>query len=136
MNLKKTKHILYFFIFISEVLFSDITFYQEENKTITTLYKIESTIKEPIDVLRWYKNSKGTQLGLKNKFFLKISDSLERDKILHDFNLTVLKQYSKNLYLVKSNQHTSELLRTINEININLGKLVAHPNFYKKVRTR
>ncbi len=119
-------------------LSADIQYYQESNSTIVTLQEFNitnSSIKKyPLDAINWYKNSKGTLLGLKSNFFLDINDSFAKDSIINEFNLTIIKKYNNNLLLVKSND--INLLTLIDKINNKTETLIAHPNFYKKAKKR
>jgi len=127
---------LYILFLSTTILFSDIKYYQESNETITTLTEIVLIQKSPPNAIRWYKNSKKTILGLKNNFFLSLNEPELKNIILNDFDLIVIKEYKKNIFLVQSKQNDPNLLTLINNINTKIGKLIAHPNFYKKVIKR
>ncbi len=120
------------------VLYADIDFYQESNNTVIKLQPVDISQyhlkRAPKQAVNWYKNDNGILLGLKKSFFLSAHDSRLLQEITKDFNLTLHRQYPNNLYLVETKN--KEVLRTINRINKKYNRLIAHPNFYKKVTKR
>lgn len=51
-----------------------------------------------------YKNDEDKELKIKDNFFLKIDKDVKVETILNNYNLHIVKSYSKQLYLVKSNE--------------------------------
>jgi len=120
------------------VLYADIDFYQESNNTVIKLQPVDISQyhlkRAPKQAVNWYKNDNGILLGLKKSFFLSAHNSRLLQEITKDFNLTLRRQYSNNLYLVETKN--KEVLHTIDQINKKYNRLIAHPNFYKKVIKR
>jgi hypothetical protein len=131
------KFIVIFLLSLS-FLHADIDYYQESNNTVIKLKNIDINSldfkKIPIDVLSWYINDDGILLGLKNSFFLSLKDLKQFLQIKDDYNLTLIREYKSDLFLVKTDK--KDLLSVIAEINNKDKKLIAHPNFYKKVMKR
>jgi len=132
------KKIAIFILSTCSILYSDIDYYQESNNTIVKLQKIDLSKlklkKVPKKAVSWYKNEEGILLGLKNRFFLSVEDKRQLSQIKNDFNLTEIRKYKNNLYLVETKN--KNILYLINDINKRYNRLIAHPNFYKKVIKR
>ena len=81
-----------------------------------------------------YKNNEGKEFRIKDNFFVKIDKDAKVETILNQYDLSILKSYSKQLYLLKSNK--SELLELIEEVDGDIDVVYAYPNFYKKLEKR
>jgi ribosomal protein S11 len=122
------------------LLFSDIEYYQESNNTIVTLYPVEQNAsilkKVPKDALQWYYDKEGVLLGLKHSFYISTKEiNTTIENLCDEYNLSIKSTYGHSIFKVDQNQ-TTNVLSFIDYINKAVGKLIAHPDFYKKAKRR
>lgn len=123
------------FVFLTNmVVGADINYYLYNNQKVY-LKKIDlnSTKKQKLTQITFYKKESGEIVGLKNQFFLK----LKKDTIsilIKKYHLKLIKTYSKNLYLVETKN--SDVLRIINIIQNDTNITYAYPNFLRKIEQR
>jgi hypothetical protein len=119
-------------------LYGDVDYYQEFNNTKVYLTRADKNklkqLNLPSKAIRWYFNDEKILLGLKNRFFIDASTLNDFSKILKDYNLTKIRKFKKELYLVETKN--DNVLSIIDNINRRYNHLIAHPNFYKKVMKR
>lgn len=108
--------IIYSILNAKEYTFKDKTLYLEK-------------IKEDI-----YIDENNKEVKLKNNFFVKVKSNTDIKDILNSYNLAIIKEYSKQLYLVES--ENTDILDLIQQIDNDLTAVYAYPNFYKKLEVR
>ncbi len=79
----------------------------------------------------YYKNEKGILLGVTNKIIVKVTDERYLNQYIQEFNLSIEKKLSKNLYLLKVLEK-NKTLDIANSLNQKEGITYAHPDFIKK----
>ncbi|VAY87609.1 hypothetical protein MNB_ARC-1_502 [hydrothermal vent metagenome] len=82
-----------------------------------------------------YKDENGKDIKIKSNFFIKLKKNVDIKIILHDYNITIDKQYSKQLYLANS-EYDKNILEIIQNINNDENTLFASPNFDIKLQLR
>lgn len=111
----------------------EVFFFQDSKKIILT--PIEDKKTQSAKNLKYYKTQNGSELAVNNEILLKLDNNESIDKYLKKYNLTLIKRYKNNLFLVKTND-TTELFDTANDLYEEDGVLYAHPNFIKKTDRR
>ena len=76
-----------------------IYYYKNNQKENLTPHTSISRSNSNID---YYQNNEGVVLGVTDKLIVKSKDDKELEQILNEFNLTLEKNLSKNLYLLKT----------------------------------
>ncbi|HFS68213.1 MAG TPA: hypothetical protein ENK67_08380 [Flavobacteriia bacterium] len=115
------KYFLFIIIFCNILNAQNYTF---KNKTFY-LAKVRDNI---------YINEHNKEVKLKKNFFIKIKENIGIKYILNTYSLTIIKAYSKQLYLVQSDD--INILNLIQQINNDINIVYAYPNFYKKLEVR
>lgn len=94
--------------------------------------------KRPVYLKRvkgnFYQKDEGGEVLVKESFFVKMKASTSIDTILKRYDLRLLKQYSKQICLVKSTHAYS--LELIEQIDSDETTLYAYPNISKKIDIR
>lgn len=115
-----------FFILLSTLLSNP--FYYKNGQRINLWYQSE-TDSANID---FYQTQVGLILGVTDKLLVKLKDTtITIDPVLNEFNLTLVKQLSNNLYLLKT-EDKSLTLDIANELHLKDEVEYAHPDFIKK----
>ncbi len=127
-------------LFLPYFLFADIDYYQESNNTIVALYAIDKSAsilkRVPKDAIRWYHDKEGALLGLKKLFYISTKETNKTiEHICDEYNLSIKSTYGQNIFKVDQNK-TVNILTFIDYINQTEGRLIAHPDFYKKAKRR
>ena len=79
----------------------------------------------------YYKNQKGTIVGVTDKIIIKVSDESKIGLYAYEYNLSIEKKLSATLYLLKTSDK-SKTLETVNSLRQKEGVVYAHPDFLKK----
>lgn len=103
--------------------------YYYKNNTKVSLKAYKSNI-ENTDQVNYYKNEKGILLGITDKIIIKVDES-NLEQYMQEFNLTIEKKLSTNLYLLKVSDR-NKTLDIANSLNQNEDVKYAHPDFIKK----
>ena len=83
--------------------------------------------------VRSYEDENGRQIRMNKNILVKLKDNVDLVKLQRDFEIKLLKQYSKNLYLV---QTKNEVLKTANRLYEDDRTIFAHPDLIRKVIKR
>ncbi len=127
------KSILIIVLIFSSFYAKDINYYIQNGKKVY-LYKVSNKTRSLQNDTTWYQKDSGDIIGVKKSFFLKIDTDTKIDNLLKEYNLTVIKRLSKELFLLKSNtKDTLSLLHDINSLDLNI---YAYPNISKQVDMR
>ncbi len=127
--LSKKMILLYVITIFIQNISADDDFYFRYGKKIS-LTPVNSISREISDV-KFFKNERGVLLGVTNKIIVKLNSDDYLDKILKDYNLTLLKKLGKNLYLLSTTK-SDATLHIANELYKNQNIKYAHPDFIKK----
>lgn len=115
-------------------IFAKEVFYFQDGKK-TTLAPIENKKTESVKNLKYYKTQNGNELAVNNEILLKLENKENIDKYLKKYNLTLIKKYKNNLFLLKTNDNL-DVFDIANNLHEESGVLYAHPNFIKKIKSR
>lgn len=111
---------------------NDNYYYKNNQKVNLTPQTFISRSASNID---YYQNDKGIVLGVTDKLIVKLKDAKKLEKILSEFNLTLEKTLSKNLYLLKtSNKNLT--VDISNRLSEKEDVAYSHPDFIKKIMNR
>jgi len=127
------KKIMIFFIVLTHILDANDNYYFKNNqKENLTPYTSISRSTSHID---YYSTDKGITFGVTDKLIVKLKNEKSLEKCLNEFNLTVEKSLSKNLYLLKTTNKklTIDISNRLSEKN---EVEYAHPDFTKKTMSR
>ncbi len=121
--------ITFAFIILIQLGYSQDHYYYKDNiKVSLKPYMQSSRNTSKID---YYKNEKGILLGVTDKIIVKVMDESYLIQGIQEFNLTIEKRLSANLYLLKVLEQ-NKTLDIANSLNQKEGILYAHPDFIKK----
>ncbi len=127
------KSILIIVLIFSSFYAKNINYYIQNGKKVY-LYKVSNETRSLQNDTTWYQKDSGDIIGVKKSFFLKIDTDTKIDNLLKEYNLTVIKRLSKELFLLKSDtKDTLSLLHNINSLDLNI---YAYPNISKQVDMR
>lgn len=131
----KIRKILLLFIFTASILNAQSYYYNNHKKiTLTPLQNSQSSenrsVSNPNGILYFQSDSK--VLGVSDEIILKC---LDIDKILSSYDVTLVKQISKEIYLVKVKQ-SSLTLEMANKLYEDQDVVYAHPNFIQTIEKR
>lgn len=124
-----------FFVFTVSLLNAQSYYYSNHKKIILTpLQNSQSTenrsVTNPNEILYFQSDSK--VLGVSDEIIIKCSNI---DKILSTYDVSLVEQISKGIYLVKVKQ-SSLTLETANKLYEDKDVIYAHPNFIQKIEKR
>jgi len=120
------KKIFIVFIILIEIISAQDYFYYKKNHKIELIPQQVQENKQ----FFYYKTKEGRLLGISDKILVKSNNKTLLKKYLTEYNLTLLKTLSDQLYLIKvSNKNMT--LDIANELNEKEGILYAHPDFRK-----
>jgi hypothetical protein len=114
-------------------LYANEIFYYKDNQKIL-LTPINSISREN-STRDYYKDENGRVVGITNRLIIKLDNPKELDTILNDFNLTLLKQLTPDMYLVKT-PNKSQTLDISNQLTKKASIQYAYPDFIKKRMSR
>ncbi len=118
------KTIILFMLMIQVGYSQEYYYYKEQAQVSLKTYK--STAK-----VDYYKTQKGILLGVTDKIICKVIDETYLRTYMQEFNLSIEKNLSKNLYLLKVSDK-NKTLNVGNSLNQKEGVIYAHPDFIKK----
>ncbi len=120
------KKIFIVFIILIEIISAQDYFYYKKNHKIELIPQQVQENKQ----FFYYKTKEGRLLGISDKILVKSNNKTLLKKYLTEYDLTLLKTLSDQLYLIKvSNKNMT--LDIANELNEKEGVLYAHPDFKK-----
>ena len=122
------KTIIVFMLTIQFGYSQEYYYYQEQVQVSLEAYK--STAK-----VDYYKTEKGILLGVTDRIICKITDETYLKAYMQEFNLSIEKNLSKNLYLLKV-LDKNKTLDIANNLSQKEGVTYAHPDFIKKQLSR
>ena len=106
----------------------DNFYYQNNQKIIICpLYSVSRNNSQ----INYYKNNQGIVLGITDKLILKLKNNKYLDNILAEFNLTLEKTLSNNMYLLKTVNKNSTI-DISNRLSEKKYVKYSHPDFIKK----
>ncbi len=121
------KKLLLIFMLLIQYIFAQEYYYGNHQKISLEPYTPDTRSSDKID---YYKNEKGTVVGVTNQIIIKISDESQIGIYAHEFNLSIEKKLSATLYLVKVSDK-SKTLDIANDLSRKNGVVYAHPDFVK-----
>lgn len=121
-------HFLLIFFVLFTVGCASSTYYYKNGKKSNLIPIEKRSLNTNTD---FYKTKDGLEVGVNNSLLVKFKNTNNLSFYLKEYDLSVLKQLSKNLYLLKTSNKSktieiSNLLYQKNDIEY------AHPNFVKK----
>ena len=122
-----------FIVLIQLASAQDNYYYKNNQKQSLTPINVVNTksLSKVKSTMDYYQNDNGIILGVSDKLIIKLSDEVSLQTYLDEFNITIEKTLSKNLYLLK----VENKKLTIDISNILSQKddvEYAHPDFTKK----
>ena len=117
------------FIVLIQFGYSQEHYYYKNNTKV--LLKSYTPSSRNTSTINYYKNEKGILLGVTDKIIIKVADENYLREYTQEFNLTIEKKLSTNLYLVKVSEK-NKTLDIANSLNQKEGITYAHPDFIKK----
>ena len=119
-------------IFTQSIFAKEIYYYQSGKKVTLTP---QNSISRSYSDVDYYLTSRGVSLGVTDMMIVKFKNSENLNSYLNEFNLTVTRKLSKNLYLLRSN--AKELTINIaNELSQKGDVQYAQTDFIKKIIKR
>ncbi|MDF1883500.1 hypothetical protein JHD49_06050 [Sulfurimonas sp. SAG-AH-194-C21] len=125
--MKKTVIICILFVSVLQV-FGNTYYYKNNKKVGLSLKKVVSRATTNID---YYVNEYGIELGITDKLIVKTKNKKTLIIYLDEFNLSIEKELSKDLYLLKT-MDKNLTINIANKLNEKNTILYAHPDFIKK----
>ncbi len=122
------KNIIILLLLIKFLHASDNYYYN--NGEVVALEPLVSMLRTDVN-LNYYQNSRGVILGVSDKLILKIKEQNSLEKYLDEFNLTIERTLSKNLYLLKT-EDKSITIDISNSLYEKKDIEYAHPDFIRK----
>jgi len=123
------KSIIILFIVIVQYGCANDNYYYKNNQKID-LIPI-SRVSRDISKIDYYQNNQGIVLGITDKLILKLKDSTYLNSILDEFNLTLEKILSNDMYLLKTT-NKNLTIDISNRLSEKKYVKYAHPDFIKK----
>jgi len=120
-------------IFISATVSAE--YYYENNKKVALIRAKPNNQSSSLVLIDYYESDKGNLLGVSNQLIVKVSVDNDLPLYINDFNLIVIKEMSKNLYLLEVTDK-SLTIETANRLNEKQDIEYSHPNFIKKSMRR
>jgi hypothetical protein len=102
-------------------------YYYKEHKRVELTFQKE--IKQ--NGIRYYKTKNDTIVGITNKILIKLDTDTDIDYLIHKYNMSLIKELSKKLYLLKV-KSVAKTLDTVNALSNEQGVVYAHPDFIKQ----
>jgi len=127
------RNIIMFLIVFTQYGYTSDTYYYKNNKKVTITPDI--SISRSSSNIDYYQNNQGVVLGVTDKLIVKLKDNEKLEQILNEFNLTLIKILSKNIYLLKTTNRTLTI-DISNRLNETGYVKYAHPDFIKKMINR
>ncbi|MFA6137367.1 MAG: hypothetical protein WC667_04700 [Sulfurimonas sp.] len=126
------KNLMILFMLLLQYGKADDTYYYKNNQqvTITKIPTTASTYRGGSTV-DYYKTDNGVTIGVNDKIIVKINSDSDINKYLNMFNLTIEKELSNNLYLLKA-ENKSLTIDISNRLSEKEDVEYAHPDFIKK----
>lgn len=115
-------------LLITQVVVAD-DYYYKNNKRIT-LTSTSSMSKNSSNI-DYYQTEEGIIVGVTTNLIVKLKDGNNLDNYLNEFNLTLVKTLSNNLYLLRS-ENKSLTLDISNRLSEKDDVGYAHPDFIKQ----
>jgi len=114
-------------------------YYYVNNKKVY-LYKIENKdhlIRNTIqnNSIVYYKTKNNNTVGINNKILIKIKNNCNIEQLLLKYNLILIKEIIKNIYLIQIN-NKSDIFKIMNNLYFEKCTKYAHPNFIRKIYKR
>ncbi len=122
------KILLIMAIFVQCTYAQEYHYYKNNQKISLEPYTSGAGNDDKID---YYKNEKGTIVGVTGQIIIKIADESQIGLYAQEFNLSIEKKLSATLYLVKT-ADKSRTLETANGLSRKNGVVYAHPDFVKR----
>lgn len=123
------KNIIILFIVLIKYGYANNSYYYKNNQKID-LVPINNTSRN-ISKIDYYQNNQGVVFGVTDKLILKLKDSKYLDSVLSEFNLTLEKTLSNNMYLLKTT-NKNLTIDISNRLSEKKYVKYAHPDFIKK----
>jgi hypothetical protein len=112
-------------VFIDIVIAQEFYYYQKNRKI--------ELIPQPLQRDRqcfYYRTKEGRLLGISNKILVKSENDMLLKKYLNEYDLSIVKVLSKQLYLIEVTDK-NVTLDIANQLNGKEGIVYAHPDFKK-----
>ena len=130
-------NILSLIIFLTSLYSSDNYFYQNGKKVyISPVQQVKTfSLKSASTVsnIKYFTTPQNKTVGVSDKIIIKTTANI--DTILKNYNVTLVKQLTKYIYLLKV-KDTSTILDTANRLYEDKTVKYAHPNFTKQIDKR
>ncbi len=119
-------------ILLYSTISSDVYYYKNGKKVELFELKYEREIG---DDTKYYQNSAGQKIGVKNEILVKCNEEIKCKKIFIKYNLDNIKTLSKSIFLItlKPTQNAFKLSR---KLYLEKEITISHPNFLKKRHKR
>jgi len=126
------KNIIIVFVLFMQLACADTTYYLQNNKKVK-LTPFEQKSRTVVDnKMDFYINDNNVVLGVSDKLMLKLKDDSNLNTYLLEFNLTILKKITTNLYLLKTTNKSETI--SISKLLANKSDVVfSHPDFLKNI---
>jgi len=122
---------LIFLSIISSILLSAQHSYYYKNNHRVELEPVKS-MKRDVHGVKYYRNAKGTLLGVDRKILIKIKEESDINRYIKEYRLKEVKRLSSTLYLLK-NTGKRDTLDVANMLAKEEGVVYAHPDFIKQM---
>lgn len=83
----------------------------------------------------YYKTHNDIKLGVRDEIIIKIHKDSNIASILEKYDLTLIKSFSNNLYLIQV-KNSNDTLDISNKLYLESSVVYAHPNFIKEIIKR
>ncbi|MDQ7044268.1 MAG: hypothetical protein Q9M34_12160 [Sulfurimonas sp.] len=127
------KNIILILTLLLQYAYANDNYYYQNNKKVL-LSPYNSTLRSNIDI-DYYQNDAGIVLGVRDRLIVKIKDSKNLAQLLSEFNLTIQKTLSKELYLLKV-PNKNLTIDIANRLSEQEYIEYAHPDFTKRRMSR
>ncbi len=127
------RYILILFLILAQLIFAKEIFYYRGGKKVTLTP--QNSLSRSYSDVDYYLTAKGVSLGVTDAMIVKFKNIENLDNYLNDFNLTVVKKMSKNLYLLRSSSK-DKTIDTANSLSQKSDVQYAQPDFIKNIMKR
>ncbi len=116
-------------LFLCVALCSESYYYEYGKKVELTKLKEQRVVND--QVIKYYKNSAGQKIGIKDEIIVKCKSNQECKDIFEKYNLTKVENLTQTIALIKLINGENVFVLS-QKLYLEDGIITAHPNFIKK----
>lgn len=123
------KSLVILFLLLTQLTLANDTYYYKGSQKISLVK--QNTLSQNSQNIDYYKNSNNLIFGVTDKIIVKLRESDTVERYLKEYNLSLEKKLSNNMYLLQTKDKNSTI--TISNILNEKDEIIyAHPDFIKQ----